>query len=97
MSGEDKRRPPGPSRHRHNSEPSHTKIATYRFDVETASQLDHELSSIIEAELEKANRNHLCGLTITRHDRQTFTLTICGNVSPWEVRENDAWTKASSV
>ena len=79
-----------PNRQRHNSGPSHEKIATYRFDVETASQLDRELSWIIEAELENANRYHHCGLTITRHDTFTSTLIICGNVVPWEVQENDA-------
>ncbi len=87
------RRPSGPSSRRHNSAPSHKKIATYRFDVETASQLDHELSRIIEAELEAASRYHQCGLTLTRHDTHTFTLKICGNVAAWEVQENDAWMK----
>ena len=90
---EEKRRAAGSSRQRHSSAPSHKKIATYRFDVETASKLDHEISQIIEAELDNANRYHHCGLSITRHDTRTFTLAICGNVAPWEVRETDAWMK----
>jgi len=97
MSRDEKRRPADPGRERHNSEPSHEKIATYRFDVETASQLDRQLSVIIEAELENANRHHHCGLTITRHDTHTFTLAISGKVAPWEVRENDAWMKVLST
>ena len=97
MSRDEKRRPADPDRQRHNSEPSHEKIATYRFAVETASQLDRQLSWIVEAELENANRHHHCGLTITRHDRHTFTLAISGNVAPWEVQENDAWMKVLNV
>jgi hypothetical protein len=81
-----------PSRQRH-SAPSLIKIATYRFDVETSSQLDHELSRIIEAELDHANRYYHCGLSITRHDIHTFTLAVCGTMAPWEVQENDVWMK----
>lgn len=91
LSREEERLPAYDSRQRHNSEPSSAKIATYRFDVETASQLDRKLSWIIEAELEKADHHHQCCLIITRHDRRTFTLEICGNVPPWEVKESDAW------
>lgn len=93
LSRDEERLPADHSRQRHNSEPSSTKIATYRLDVETASQLDRELSWIIEEELEKADRHNQCGLTITRHDRRTFTLVICGNVPAWEVKENDAWMR----
>lgn len=93
LSREEERLPANPSRQRHNSELSSAKIATYRLDVETASQLDLELSWIIEAELEKASRHHQCGLTITRHHRRTFTLAICGNVPAWEVKEIDAWMR----
>jgi len=79
------------------SAPSYGKIATYRFDVETASQLDHELTWIIEAELERASRHHHCGLSLTRHETHTFTLAVSGKVPPWEVQENDAWMKISSM
>lgn len=93
LSRKEERLPADPSRQRHNSEPFSAEIATYRLDVETASQLDRELSWIIEAELERADRHHQCGLTITRRDRRTFTLAICGNVRAWEVKENDAWMR----
>lgn len=97
LSREEERLPADPSRQRHGSKPSSTKIATYRLDVKTATQLDRELSWIIESELEQADRHHQCGLTITRHDRRTFTLAICGNVPAWEVKENDAWMRDFSV
>lgn len=64
-----------------------------KLRIADRKDLENELNAEVNAAIEKAIRNPGQGLLVTRHDRETFTIELSGDVPQGTIHELDLYAR----